>query len=314
MSNQNERITRILNFVNESQDISSLSQNNTSKDSIENIYSNNSTDNNEKKTTSNDSNESKNGEHLKENKKDEIENRNIDNNTINNSNLEEYLQDDKSYRSLNRKLKKQTVYPCNINGFIFNSNDELLSFRNNLMKSKRDYNRRIKQDKISRTKLNIEDLDEILDDNIIEDSNVVYSSRNPIGISKDGKQYRIPRTNLKDRKNIFKNVSKDKSNIKKLLEIDDEEEFNKETLNNIKDETLKRKAKLHFDNDIVDDQTWNKNQFIRMMEDLMKQNKELTRRIETNEEILRNSRNTRKTTEIENVLGSQFNPKLFSKQ
>lgn len=183
--------------------------------------------------------------------------------------MNEYLGDDKKYNALRRKLKKNKAFPCNIMGKAFYSQEEIDNYLDVLKDNKRVFNRNKKKDAIKNTKMNVADLDEINDENIIEDDGYVYSTKKPMGIVKDNKKYKLPTTNKKDRNKIFDEVKNDKDAVNKLLAAKDDNEFNDITLSKIKDKNTLRRTKQHISNDISKDNTWNKNEFISLMEKIM---------------------------------------------
>ena len=183
--------------------------------------------------------------------------------------MNEYLNDDKKYNALRRKLKKNKAFPCNIMGKAFYSQEEIDNYLDVLKDNKRVFNRNKKKEAIKNTKMNVADLDEINDDNIIEDDGYVYSTKKPMGIVKDNKKYKLPTTNKKDRHKIFDEVKNDKDAVNKLLSAKDDNEFNDITLSKIKDKNTLRRTKQHISNDISKDNTWNKNEFINLMEKIM---------------------------------------------
>ena len=229
--------------------------------------------------------------------------------------------DNKKYNSLRRKLKKQKIYPCNINDKAFYSQQEVDDYLKVLADNKRLYNKKLRNDKLIKTSLKIDELEHINeDDDVIEDDGYIYTHNKPVGVVKDNKRYKLPTTNKTDRNNIFKEIGNNKEVITKLLKTDDKNEFNNITLNNIHNEAVKKKTQQHINNNIVKDNTWNKNEFIKLME------KKMAKINRSNEEkINRTNIPQRPTTPYNNITTAYnnittaynnpigLNPKLFTR-
>ena len=224
--------------------------------------------------------------------------------------IETFLEDQKQYNALRKKFRKQKSFPCNISGFIFQNEEELNDFCRDMTNRKKQYNKEQRSKQIRETKLNIQDLEELNDENTIEEDGAIYSTKNPIGIKSNDKVYRLPRTNTRDRKQTFEEIRSNKDLVTDLLQTDDETDFKNKTVSNIKNQQLKKRMKNHFDNDIVNDRTWNRNEFLRMMEQLMNDNSSMKQRLQSIEE---SAPKKRAKSLIEEEFGYQFNPKLFQK-
>ena len=154
---------------------------------------------------------------------------------------------------------------------LIQSEEELNQWRIDLMKERRDFTKSQRNEKINNTKLKTSQLDPIDDpDEYIEDDNALYKRRSIDAIKKDGGVYKVPKTSRKDTDKIFKQVSKNKDTITKLIKSKDNDEFNSITRDNIKDEKTMRIFEQHRDNDLVVDRTWTKNDFINYMDKLRK--------------------------------------------
>lgn len=272
-----ERINKILNFVN------SLETTETQKPINENH------------------------DQLIENQPIKKSKKGLNDDLLESSSTEDLVKDDKMYNKLRRKLKSTRRYPTNIFGKAFYSQQEVDDYIKELADSKRLYNKKLKAEAIANTKLNVDELEQISsddEDDIITKDNMVYSTKKPIGIVKNEKRYRLPTTNKEDRKAIFDEVYKNKEVLPDLLKADDSE-FNDMTLNTIKSEHLKKKTKQHMDNNIVKDNTWNKKEFIKLMEDLM----ELSKSEDEKKPLIKEPEDNNENQPIKNG----FNPMLFKR-
>ena len=226
--------------------------------------------------------------------------------------------DNKKYNSLRRKLKKQQIYPCNINNKAFYSQQEVDDYLKVLADNKRLYNKKLRNDKLTKTNLKIDELEHINeDDEVVEDDGYIYAHNKPIGVVKDNKRYKLPTTNKADRANIFKEIGNNKEVITKLLKTDDKNEFNNITLNNIHNEAVKKRTQQHINNNIIKDNTWNKNEFIKLMEQKMakinQSNDEKMNRTNIPQQHIQRPTTPYNTniTPYNNPIG--LNPKLFTK-
>ena len=183
--------------------------------------------------------------------------------------INNFISDDKKYNSLRRKLRAAKSFPCNIMGKAFYTKDDVNTYLDVLKDNKRIYNKNKKSEAVKNTKLNTDDLEAFDDDNNIEEEGYVYSTKKPVGIVKDNKKYKLPSTNKRDRKKIFDEVKDDKSVVNKLLTSNNDDEFNNITLQSIKNQDTLRRTRQHLNNDISRDNTWNKNEFIKLMEQMM---------------------------------------------
>ena len=179
--------------------------------------------------------------------------------------------DDKKYKAYRRKLGKQKSFPCNIDGRIFNSEVEMKDYLKQLSKNKKTYNKSLKKDQITKTKMNIDKLEEIEDDyNLISDDNLIYKADRLYGFEMNGKLYKLPSTSTKDRKAIYNNVKKKgKGAVKSLIKAKDEEEFKQRTLDMVDEEEVKSNALNHINNNLNKDATWSKDSFLKLLEQEM---------------------------------------------
>lgn len=183
--------------------------------------------------------------------------------------INNFISDDKKYNSLRRKLRAAKSFPCNIMGKAFYTKDDVNTYLDVLKDNKRIYNKNKKAEVIKNTKLDTSELEVMDDDNNVEDEGYIYSTKKPVGIVKDNKKYKLPSTNKKDRNKIFNEVKDDKNVVNKLLTSNDDDEFNNITLSSIKNKDTLRRTKQHLTNDISKDNTWNKNEFLKLMEKMM---------------------------------------------
>ena len=197
--------------------------------------------------------------------------------TSNENNIKyiDIVKDTKRYNSLRRKLNKQKIYPCNIDGIALYKQEDVNNFLVELANNKKLYNKQLKADKLNKTRLNIDNLENINEhDDYIEQDGYIYANNNPVGVVKDNKRYKLPATNKKDRAEIFNEVKDNKEVINKLLKAETTDDFDNITIENIKNNKVKDKAKQHINNDIKRDNTWNKNEFLKLMEQMMQANEE----------------------------------------
>ena len=202
--------------------------------------------------------------------------------------------DEKTYKSILRKANntiKKNQYPAviSINGKnqIFNSGDDLKLFVNNLKTEHKEYNRNKLNDKINKYKHFNEEYTQDIND--IEEDGVIYKKGNIKAITKDNKRYKVPSTSTKDRKQIYNKLKGNKKVLTDLVKSKDNEEFNDISLSNI-DNDGKELIEKHKDNTINNDKTWTRDEFIKMMTQLMKKQEQPTERKQgINRERLQNA-------------------------
>ena len=182
--------------------------------------------------------------------------------------------DEKTYKSILRKANntiKKNQYPAviSINGKnqIFNSEDDLKLFVNNLKTEHKEYNKNKLNDKINKYKHFNEEYTQDIND--IEEDGIIYKKGNIKAITKDNKRYKVPSTSTKDRQQIYNKLKGNKKVLTDLVKSKDNEEFNDISLSNI-DNDGKELIEKHKDNTINNDKTWTRDEFIKMMTQLMK--------------------------------------------
>ena len=182
--------------------------------------------------------------------------------------------DEKTYKSILRKANntiKKNQYPAviSINGEnqIFTSGDDLKLFVNNLKTEHKEYNRNKLNDKINKYKHFNEEYTQDIND--IEEDGIIYKKGNIKAITKDNKRYKVPSTSTKDRQQIYNKLKGNKKVLTDLVKSKDNEEFNDISLSNI-DNDGKELIEKHKDNTINNDKTWTRDEFIKMMTQLMK--------------------------------------------
>ena len=217
--------------------------------------------------------------------------------------------DEKTYKSVLRKANntiKKNQYPAvlSINGKnqVFTSEDDLKLFVNNLKTEHKENNRKRLNDKINNYKHFNEEYTQDIND--IEEDGVIYKKGNIKAITKDNKRYKVPSTSTKDRKQIYNKLKGNKKVLSDLVKSKDNEEFNDISLSNI-DNDGKELIEKHKDNTINNDKTWTRDEFIKMMEQLMKK---AARDVQT-EEIQREERNKLyKQQELQNFRNTYSRP------
>lgn len=193
------------------------------------------------------------------------------------------FNDDKVYNKLARQLKKNK-YPMLFEGQVFNSAADAQMFKQQILASRRDYKRDIKQKKIQESQMNFEAMPTLHDDDfedLYEEDGYVYKkSKHPYAVHKDGKKKIIPKTSTKDTKKIYKSIESTagKEAIKHLVKADSDEEFktrSDEVINKVNDEDVRNSYYNHSHNDFADDRTWSQPSFLKLMYSMMKENEEL---------------------------------------
>lgn len=182
--------------------------------------------------------------------------------------------DEKTYKSILRKANntiKKNQYPAviSINGKnqVFTSDDDLKLFVNNLKTEHKENNRKRLNDKINNYKHFNEEYTQDIND--IEENGIIYKKGNIKAITKDNKRYKVPSTSTKDRQQIYNKLKGNKKVLTDLVKSKDNEEFNDISISNI-DNDGKELIEKHKDNTINNDKTWTRDEFIKMMEQLMK--------------------------------------------
>lgn len=182
--------------------------------------------------------------------------------------------DEKTYKSILRKANntiKKNQYPAviSINGKnqVFTSGDDLKLFVNNLKTEHKENNRKKLNDKINNYKHFNEEYTQDIND--IEEDGIIYKKGNIKAIMKDNKRYKVPSTSTKDRQQIYNKLKGNKKVLTDLVKSKDNEEFNDISISNI-DNDGKELIEKHKDNTINNDKTWTRDEFIKMMEQLMK--------------------------------------------
>lgn len=182
--------------------------------------------------------------------------------------------DEKTYKSILRKANntiKKNQYPAviSINGKnqVFTSGDDLKLFVNNIKTEHKENNRKRLNDKINNYKHFNEEYTQDIND--IEEDGIIYKKGNIKAITKDNKRYKVPSTSTKDRQQIYNKLKGNKKVLTDLVKSKDNEEFNDISISNI-DNDGKELIEKHKDNTINNDKTWTRDEFIKMMEQLMK--------------------------------------------
>lgn len=193
------------------------------------------------------------------------------------------FNDDKMYNKLARQMKKNK-YPMIFEGTVLNSEADAQMFKQQILASRRDYKRGLKQKKIQESQMNFEAMPTLNDDDfedLYEEDGYVYKkSRYPYAVHKDGKKKLIPKTSVKDTKKIYQSIesTSGKEGIKHLVKAGSDEEFktrSDEVMNKVNDEDVRNSYYNHTHNDFADDKTWNQASFLKLMYAMMKENEEL---------------------------------------
>ena len=195
------------------------------------------------------------------------------------------FNDDKMYNKLSRQMKKKK-FPMIFEGRVFNNEGEAQVFKQQVLASRRDYKRSLKQKKIQESQMNFDAMPTLNDDSsefedLYEEDGYVYKkSKVPYAVHKDGKKKLIPKTSAKDTKKIYKSIesTSGKEGIKHLVKAESEEDFrtrSDEAMNKVADDDVKNSYYNHMHNDFADDKTWNQASFLKLMYQMMKENEEL---------------------------------------
>lgn len=180
-----------------------------------------------------------------------------------------YNGDNKKYnktkRDINKLLTKGT-FPAVINGVVYNNSSELQIYKQNLLSSYREYNKKLTQKNLKEftAKHPPEELEELDKEKILMDDEIIYSQGKIIGFVCDGKHYKIPTTNKKKTKEIISNLQPETK--KELLTTEDPDKFINITKSNIKSPQLQQELELHRDiNNLQRDNTWNRQVYYNLM-------------------------------------------------
>lgn len=193
------------------------------------------------------------------------------------------FNDDKVYNKLARQLKKNK-YPMVFEGQVLNSEADAQMFKQQVLASRRDYKRSLKQKKIQESQMNFDALPTLSSDDfedIYEEDGYVYKkSKYPYAVHKDGKKKIIPKTSVKDTKKIYKSIesTSGKEGIKHLVKASSDEEFktrSDEVISKVNDDDVRNSYYNHVHNDFADDKTWNQASFLKLMYNMMRENEEL---------------------------------------
>ena len=171
-------------------------------------------------------------------------------------------------------------------GRVFNDETEAQLFKQQVLASRRDYKRNLKQKKINESNMNFNALPTLNDDSsdfedLYEDDGYIYrKAKAPYAVVKDGKKKIIPKTSSKDAKKIYKSIesTSGKDAIKHLVKAESEEDFrtkSDEAMNKVEDNDVKNSYYNHTHNDFAPDSTWSQASFLKMMYAMMKENEEL---------------------------------------
>ena len=195
------------------------------------------------------------------------------------------FNDDKFYNKLSRQLKKKK-YPMIFEGRVFNNEGEAQMFKQQVLASRRDFKRDLKQKKIQNSQMNFDAMPSINSDSdefedLYEDNGYIYrKSKSPYAIVKDGKKRLIPKTSKTDTKRIYKSIesTSGKEGIKHLVKAESDEDFrtrSDEAMNKVNDDNIRNSYYNHTHNDFADDKTWSQASFLKLMYSMMKENEEL---------------------------------------
>ena len=186
---------------------------------------------------------------------------------------EDYTNE-KKYKAILRKannLLKKNQFPAIITvegkNSLYPSSDDLKNYLDGLKKEHKEYNRKRLNDKINNYKHFNEEYTQDIND--IEEDGIIYKKGNIKAITKDNKRYKVPSTSTKDRQQIYNKLKGNKKVLTDLVKSKDNEEFNDISISNI-DNDGKELIEKHKDNTINNDKTWTRDEFIKMMKQLMK--------------------------------------------
>lgn len=217
--------------------------------------------------------------------------------------------DEKTYKSILRKANntiKKNQYPAviSINGKnqVFTSGDDLKLFVNNLKTEHKENNRKRLNDKINNYKHFNEEYTQDIND--IEEDGIIYKKGNIKAITKDNKRYKVPSTSTKDRQQIYNKLKGNKKVLTDLVKSKDNEEFNDISISNI-DNDGKELIEKHKDNTINNDKTWTRDEFIKMMEQLMKK---AAKDVQTEEMQREKRENLQKQQELQKFKNTYLRP------
>lgn len=180
-----------------------------------------------------------------------------------------YDGDNKKYNKIKRDINKLLTkgnFPVVINGVVYNNSSDLQIYKQNLLSSYREYNKKLTKKNLKEftEKHPPEELEELDKEKILMDEEIIYSQGKIIGFVCNGKHYKIPTTNRKKTKEI---ISELQPEIKKeLLTTEDPDKFINITKSNIKSPQLQQELELHRDiNNLQKDNTWNRKIYYNLM-------------------------------------------------
>lgn len=191
--------------------------------------------------------------------------------------LDSFL-DNKQYNAFVRKMKSKKGYPFIMNNQVFNNESEALAFKNDILNTRREHRKIVKQNKIQNSKMNFEAMptvDEDKDLEYYEQDGMLYKiPKSPYAVVKDGVKRVIPKTSNKETKAIATVIKKQggKDAMKNLVTSTSEDQFQQvssDIINASNDETVKNMYHNHVHNDFAPDKTWNQESFLRTMQSMM---------------------------------------------
>lgn len=190
------------------------------------------------------------------------------------------VDDGKEYSNTMRKLNKIKDFPAivriNNKPIVFNDQSTLLQYKEDIRVKRRQYNKDQRAKRIESSKMDFTKLQTLDDsDGYVEEGPALYKRKQIDAIKKDGKIYRVPKTNSKDTKKIFKDISKNKESLKKLVKSQPDE-FNDVVNESINEQHTRDIYNMHASNDINEDNTFTREQFFKYMEKLMNEHEQAT--------------------------------------
>lgn len=236
----------------------------------------------------------------------------VSNNLTESDNIDSYIADSKRYNSITRRLRNIKTYPKIIDNIVFHDENDLNEFKQKLHTARRQYNHQQKLQKIAASKMDVTQFDEIPEheETIVED-NLIYSTKTPIGIVKNNKNYKIPRTNKRDRIEIYDELKTNPDVMSQLAKSDNEQTFHDITLQHIKNDNTKRKLRNHIQNDLTVDRTWDRDIFYKIIETAMQKQEQQQQTQQQSQQHANVDLPVSYTRRLAD--GTTFNPRLFAK-
>ena len=239
---------------------------------------------------------------------------------------------DSQYKGIIRRINnniRRNRYPCVIEfddqNMLFNNEDELRTYSNNIKDEHRqrtreerqkNINNYITKNKDSLKKTNKKNY-KLNDDEILtsEDNTQRIYKKGPLkAIQHEDDIIEIPKTSKKDRRKIYETIKQDKEALKELKDSKTDEDFDTKTYEALKKANINTSNiyKMHHDNPFNKDYTWTRNNFIQFLDEMINKEEEL--RQEAHKRVIRENQQKQTIQENNPYITSQgINPNLMKR-